>query len=440
LLLSRISLTLAVVLVPLRFRWLLRENPVPPVYVEYTNQYLFPTDILLLLTLGFWLFRLLVASKPISFKPQGFTLALGGLVVISMISSYFSIDPQLSIYHSLRMLVLFGLYLYLINETPSFALLAAGAGIQLVTQSMIGIAQVLRQHSLGLTGLKELPLDPAVNGISIVWTDGLRSLRAYGLTDHPNILGGCLAFSLILLVVLYLEAAPAWRPWLGVIGFIGTLGLFVTYSRSAWLGLAAGGLCLIAWLALKREWKTFLNLAKLAGLLGLGLLPFILGYAPLLSSRMNGNGSFQRATPENQAIGERSLLASQALIAIERHPWIGSGAGTFPEALLHEAPQYPFAFQPPHLVLLEVAAETGLPGAALYGFILLAPWILLVLNYRQLQFSLPLAGISAALLAIEVVSLLDYYPWLLNPGRLWQWLLWGAWAAFYQSSKSRKAL
>ncbi len=45
--------------------------------------------------------------------------------------------------------------------------------------------------------------------------------------------------------------------------------------------------------------------------------------------------------------------------------------------------------------------------------------------------NLALVGASGALLAITVVSFLDYYPWLLNPGRVWQWFLWGLWGGLY---------
>jgi len=40
-------------------------------------------------------------------------------------------------------------------------------------------------------------------------------------------------------------------------------------------------------------------------------------------------------------------------------------------------------------------------------------------------------GSSAALIGIAVIGLFDYYPWLLQPGRLWQWCLWGVWAREY---------
>ncbi len=56
------------------------------------------------------------------------------------------------------------------------------------------------------------------------------------------------------------------------------------------------------------------------------------------------------------------------------------------------------------------------------------------LKRRQLNFSPALIGISGVLLAVTVVGFFDYYTWLLAPGRLWQWLVWGVWAMTYSRS------
>jgi hypothetical protein len=38
------------------------------------------------------------------------------------------------------------------------------------------------------------------------------------------------------------------------------------------------------------------------------------------------------------------------------------------------------------------------------------------------------------LLAVTVVGFFDYYTWLTTPGRIWQWLAWGMFAAAMQAS------
>jgi hypothetical protein len=32
---------------------------------------------------------------------------------------------------------------------------------------------------------------------------------------------------------------------------------------------------------------------------------------------------------------------------------------------------------------------------------------------------------------VTIIGLFDYYPWLLPPGRLWHWIIWGLWSGFY---------
>ncbi len=439
--LSYASLGATILLIPLRYRWTIQERPFPPVYPDYTNLFLYAAELPLIMTVALWLASLGLRPKRISFDPITLTCLLAGLVIVSTISIFSSADPQLSLYHAVKMMLLFGLYLYLINEINRLSLLLVPAGLQILSQSVIGVTQVLRQHSLGLAAFQELTLDPTLKGISIVWSGGVRSLRAYGLTAHPNLLGGCLAFALILLAAGTLQSRPAWRPWLGGLFGLGALALLLTFSRAAWLALLAGLAWIGAWAITGRRKDRLLGLAGLCGGTLLLLLPFLWSNAPFLASRINLNGSFNSPTPENQSIQERSILFMQAGALFLQHPIRGIGVGAFPEGLHDAASNYPFDYQPPHLVLMEVAAETGLPGVILYLSILVAPWALLfrIRGRGKPGIPLELAGISAVLLGITVVSFLDYYPWLSDQGRLWQWLVWGLWGSFYRYSFSGKS-
>ena len=64
------------------------------------------------------------------------------------------------------------------------------------------VAQVSAGHSIGLEGLGEHTLDPSMAVSVVTAVDGSRLVRGYGLTDHPNILGGLLAFASLLIVVV----------------------------------------------------------------------------------------------------------------------------------------------------------------------------------------------------------------------------------------------
>ena len=88
-------------------------------------------------------------------------------------------------------------------------------------------------------------------------------------------------------------------------------------------------------------------------------------------------------------------------------------------------------------MLLDAAAEIGLPGAALLSVALLGPWIALLKHRERLKWTPGLASASAGLLVVAVIGLFDYYPWMLSPGRGLQWLLWGFWAAQYTQALQR---
>ncbi|MCK4898939.1 MAG: hypothetical protein KAS38_09185, partial [Anaerolineales bacterium] len=92
----------------------------------------------------------------------------------------------------------------------------------------------------------------------------------------------------------------------------------------------------------------------------------------------------------------------------------------------------PYDYQPPHFALLEVAAETGIFGALFYFLAMVAPWLAVWLNRDRLDLTPSFLGTSAVLAAITIVGFFDYYTWLLAPGRIWQWLIWGLWASEYQ--------
>jgi len=433
--LALLSFGLTIVLAPFRSRLILQARPHPPVYGDYTDFILFASDITLLVTLGLWLASLVLKPRRLSYGPFFLSLPIAGFTLIGLFSSIFSIDIPLSLYHSIRLLFLLGLYLYVINEISNIEKLILPISLMVIIQAVIGIEQVLQQSSVGLQFLGELELNPAWKGISIVSAQGIRSLRAYGLSDHPNILGGFLAFGLILIATWYVSSATKWRPIVAVLFSLSALGLFLTFSRSAWLALLAG-ISFIAILLWRLKQQAFLyNGITLVATSLILLVPFVWQNLEYLGVRLNWGDSFQNIPQENQSIGERVLLNKSANEIFADHALIGVGLGTFPLALQAKYPQFPVDYQPPHVVLLDVAAEIGIFGALFYAIAMTTPWLALWWNRKRLVFSPALIGGSALLLAVSVVGFFDYYTWLLVPGRFWYWFAWGLWALVYRSSK-----
>jgi hypothetical protein len=301
-------------------------------------------------------------------------------------------------------------------------------------QAVVGISQVLRQRSLGLGFLGELDLNPIWQGVSIVSSEGIRSLRAYGLTDHPNILGGCLAFGLVLIAGWYVNSGIKWRTIAAALFCLGTLALFYTYSRSAWLAFVTAMLILLAVLYRAKRMAAVRNWTQLVGACFILLLPFLWYNANYLGVRLDARSSFQENPQENQSIGERIRLNEAANELFARHALTGVGLGTFPLALRQQIPDFPLDYQPAHFTLLDAAAEVGMIGALFYAMAMTAPWLALLLNRKRLLPSTTLFTVTALLWAVSFVGFFDYYTWLLVPGRIWQWLAWGVWGLVYQSS------
>jgi O-antigen ligase len=327
------------------------------------------------------------------------------------------------------------MYLFIINEIHSLGQVIIPITTMTFIQAVTGIIQVLKQGSLGLYSLGELPLNPNWNGVSIVSAEGIRSLRAYGLTDHPNILGGCLAFAMVLIACWYINPEAKWRSSLSAIFSLGALALLFTFSRSAWLALMAGSVLIVSLVIRSKQRTAIQALPGLATSTVIILVPFILLNASILGVRINWHGSFQSAPQENQSIGERKLLNKAANEIFVEHALIGTGLGAFPRALQVRNPEFRLNYQPAHMTLLDVAAEIGIFGALFYAIAMTAPWLALWLNRKRLTFSPELLGVIGLLLAVSVVGFFDYYTWLLAPGRLWQWLAWGLWGSIYRYAR-----
>ncbi len=56
--------------------------------------------------------------------------------------------------------------LFILNEKPH---LTVPLALVTLVQGSVALGQFLRQSDLGLAALGELPVDPAVSGISVLW-------------------------------------------------------------------------------------------------------------------------------------------------------------------------------------------------------------------------------------------------------------------------------
>lgn len=425
LLAARVAFSVAIILIPFRLRLWTLHRTIPHLYPWYTDLTVFASDAVVLLTLVLWSLALSIAPRRPSLGPRHLWIPLAGMVAIGAASAMGSADPAISIYQALRLLLFFWFCVFVLNEIQALEWLVAPITIQLCIQSVVGLIQFLAQRSAGLQSLGEALLDPSQAGVGVVVAGGVRFLRAYGLSDHPNILGGSLAFGLVFLLGAYLQGRARWSI---LVAFtLGVPALLVTFSRAASLAFVAGAILLLGIEIGRRRWQLLKPLAMLALATLIPVSAIVATHSGFFGARLDANNSFGTPTMEQQSIGERAILINASLPLVRLHPLLGVGLGASPAALANEAPGLTIPYQPPHLVLLDAAIETGFPGAAIYLFLLLAPFALALRHVRQFLAEPARVTSLAVLLSIAIVGLFDYYTWLLPSGLLWQWLAWGIW-------------
>jgi O-Antigen ligase len=433
---ARLAFAVLIVTSPLRWRFEVEHRPAPPVYSDYTDFLLFVSDIALLCVLGLWLASVVTRPRRVLLGPAFLRWPAAGLVAFAWLGVPFATDPSLAAYNALRLVLLAALALYVLNEIGSLQRLAAPLSLMIAIQAVVAISQTIGNASIGLHAIGERILDPRVAGVSIVTTTtGRRVLRGYGLTDHPNILGGLLAVGLLLVAATIANRAGAWASLHAVVFALGAGALVVTFSRSAWLGMAVGCVVALAMLAYqhRRAAAQRFAITLIGGLLVAAALA--IPFRAALDSR--AVGALNGIPTEVRSIDERGALASETNTIFVAHPLLGVGLGGLPLAMRTAAPHFAYPSQPAHTVLLVVAAEIGIFGAACYAMLLVAPWIMLAI--RRAAWSIELAGVSAALAALSVIGLLDYYPWTYAAGRIWAWLLLGLWAVAFNNTRARLA-
>src|SRR6185436_465493 len=123
------------------------------------------------------------------------------LLSLSSLSVLWSTDWRTSTYFSLHLWLVFLFILSLRDWRAAWKPAMLGFCAALSFQVITGIVEFATQSTGFLNPLClnwPGPFNPSIHGVSVVQlADGLRILRAYGTTPHPNILGGFALISLL---------------------------------------------------------------------------------------------------------------------------------------------------------------------------------------------------------------------------------------------------
>ncbi len=339
-----------------------------------------------------------------------FALALAGLVLYEALSIGWSLHRGLAavqVAHVTVWAAFAGLMICsdLPGSTMTLALLiglllhAAAALIQI---SLRPIIEVIPQNS----------------GISVVFSGSEHWQRVYGLSPHPNLLGGYLAVGVILICGLILTSSGRSRLWLIVAWLVCWATLLLTFSRSAWVAVVAGGLMALLLLRRGRHLdRAVLKVAlTLAGSSLAVISAFALWFQPFLVNRFD----VALIPYEAQAIAERFSTAQLALKIIAQHPFIGVGLAQS-VLVMRDLAGTPIDWV--HNVPLLAVAELGIGGFCLIGLMAVALIMIGVQRWRIHAISAWQALVGGGLIALVVVMQFDHYVWTMaQGGLLWAWL------------------
>jgi putative inorganic carbon (HCO3(-)) transporter len=341
--------------------------------VEAGNLSISATEPLVALLAVAWLARG-VAEHRISLRGGPLVFAICALIALMVFSITYALAPAPAVKESLKwleLLVVLVVVLDLVRDrvTTSRLLLALFAA---------GSAEAVWGAVQSVTGSG--PSGFAVAG----------ALRAYGHFEQPNPFAGYLTTILPVSLALSLARSGRGFRWLAVGATLAlALGVAASQSRGAWLGLAAAMVVLLtAWSRRSRGllFPAF-GAALFAVLLAMaGLLPATL--TDRLSQALAYFGVFDvrtvQVTSENWAVVERMAHWQAGWYMFLDHPWLGVGAGNYPEAY----PRYYLAdwLEPlghAHNYYLNMLAELGVAGFALWGVFLSLAFAALMAGLRE---------------------------------------------------------
>jgi O-antigen ligase len=274
-------------------------------------------------------------------------------------------------------------------------------------------------------------LAPCILGVAKIVSGGTTYIRGYGTFPHPNPFSAFLvAGILITIYLLTLSASKKQTILYSTLLFINILGLTVTFSRGAYLSLAAGLviffgiMCFIPLLAkegllVRRSFseggggvnkrRSFAIIITLISI----VISFFL-FKPFLLTR---------ATFSDQSTIERKFYDVTGIKMAVANPIFGVGIG---ESLLHME-QYsgralaPWDKQPPHNYFIIAAAEMGIPAMLILIWFFLANLLLLLKKIRG-QPSYILYSLFSILLSFFLLMLFDHYFYTLNQTQLLLWI------------------
>ena len=331
-------------------------------------------DLLTALLIALWLARMTARDHRIVIRFPPLSLPFALFLGAALLSMTGASSLEAAIKEVTKWLEMFAVYLYVANNFDAVKLPRALAVMFLagLSQAAIGIYQfVFRAGPEGF----------ALFG---------RFMRAYGTFEQPNPYAGYLALIVPVALAVAVNSQQSTvnsktvhRPkglftdyWLLITAVVAltamSAAILMSWSRGAWLGVAAGAI--IAIIVQSRRAFVLSNVAALA-LITVAFLGSLNLIPPAIAERFSGIGDYfgvfdvrgVKVDDTNFALVERMAHWQAAAEMFARHPLIGVGIGNYAVAYPDYAlPRWSDPLGHAHNYYLNVAAETGAIGLLAY--------------------------------------------------------------------------
>ena len=378
--------------------------------VDFLSPTIFATDIVIFLLVLSFLARVFLTGK---FPSKGLVVSIGIFLLTEVFATIFSKNFLLSSWSLVKFfefstlaIAVSGLNYDKLNlNFPKIFTFSAAFSVVLAT------LQFWQQKSLSLWILGERSFNLVTPGIAKVELLGTQILRPYATFPHPNVLAGFLVISAI--SIFFSNFGKFTK--LSILSIL-IFGLFLTFSRSAWLSLAAAGAIAAA---TRFNWQKVVT-AIIIFLLGLVFLQLIFPQNPVTTRFL------QLGESDIHSLVLRKKLADAGLAMFFENLPAGVGLGNFIPSLpkfwdYEETVRF---LQPVHNIPLLVLAETGLIGAAGVTFLIAGTFLNFLKNFKQIP-----AFILPSWVVIILISNFDHYFWTLQQGQILFWTILGlTWA------------
>ncbi len=336
------------------------------------------TELLLvaLVMLG-WLGGWRLRGAVIRFPPL-VAAAAGAYLACAVLSTLVSDDRALGgfqVLATIQALVVGAVFCNLPRAAVIRRVVVTGLLLGLCAQGAVALAQAWRPGAVSLPALGVLTdtqaetIDERLPDVDLGSTTigGDVTVRPTGLLIHPNVLGAYLVLTLPLAVGVWLVAATRTELALASVAVVlGGIALYVSLSRSAWLGMtmAGGVMALAAW----RAGFTYVSRRRIA-VLALAVVVAV-GALAARAERI-----YLRLTESaSDAVDFRSDLNAMAWRMATTHPLTGVGLNTF----IYAAPRFDETGQsrlkafPAHNAYMLELAESGIPGGLSFAALVAA--------------------------------------------------------------------